>query len=187
MQREGLIVANNCYFQMKVCGSKENVQDFYDMMKWQNKYKDNGVGRVFSCDCYEEYQQDNNYIMFLEGDCAWSIESAMVKDIFGNSKQNDIVSASKNLSLAIEAYSEECGSAFQEHFIIKNGNVTTEDCVDWNCYCMDEIETDEDAMRELLSDSEIILKGITIENYKDFIDDDGNIKVGDFEDWEWTI
>lgn len=38
-----------------------------------------------------------------------------------------------------------------------------------------------------ISNSKIISKGITIENYKDFINDDGNIKVGGFEDWEWTI
>ena len=132
-------MANNAFYLMKVVGNRDNVEAFIRAMKWQGEYTEQGIGRVFNADVYE---QEDNYAM-IEGDCAWSVVSAMRNE--GN--PNNIEKLSTRLNLAIEVYCEECGFEFQEHFLVMNGDVIIDECVDWEEYAVEDFETKEEAER----------------------------------------
>ena len=48
-----------------------------------------------------------------------------------NSSALSLENASKNLNLLIEAYSSEPGVGFQEHFVIANGIILVNECLDY--------------------------------------------------------
>lgn len=99
--------------------------------------------RVF--EAYVDRDLDEANASYITGYCAWSVYSCMfkgdytyydrfIKENYNNKyigfKGTTLPDESKNLNLKIEVYSEESGCAFMEHFLIDNGEILIEDCVD---------------------------------------------------------
>jgi hypothetical protein len=165
-------MANNAFYLMKVVGNRDNVEKFIRAMKWQGEYAEQGVGRVFNADVYE---QEDNYAI-IEGDCAWSVVSAMRN----KENHNNIEELSARLNLAIEVYCEECGFEFQEHFLVIKGDIMIDECVDWEEYAVEDFETKEEAEEELETT-------FTDEEWKNREANDYRICRGGFESWDFEI
>lgn len=137
---------NYCNYEMKIKGSKRAIQRVVDCLKADYNY-DHGKPahkhffRVF--DVYEnemEKNEDGTYTLFVCGDCAWSVHSAMVsktgESYYSYLKKNfpqdfmgtTLFEQSKNCE--IEVFSEEPGCEFSEHYLFKNGVCLIDDCVD---------------------------------------------------------
>ena len=186
---------NYCYYSMCVKGKKENVEEFIKVMQADYDYGtkkfsyDRHLFRVFEANCSEFYKEENDvYKVFINGECAWSVMSCMFEDNFSYYKRfkedypNDfrgttLTIESERLNLDIEVYSEECGMCFQEHYLIRQGKLEIEECVDWcECYKGD-FETKEDAEEELKIE-------ITDEEWND---DSEYISCGGFDSWDFVI
>ena len=185
-------MANNCFSSMYVKGSKEDVEEFIKVIKADYDYgtmefsHDRHMFRVFSADDGElEKRNDGKYGVVINGDCAWSVASCMLEDGYykrckdeyrdkfrGTSLENE----SEILNLEIEVFSEECGMCFQEHYVIREGYVDVEECVEWYEYFLDDYETKEEAEKDLeikITDQEWEIREI--------------ITRGGFDNWDFTI
>ena len=105
---------NYCYYQMKVKGNNENINEFISMMNYTHPQKQ--FYRVFAADVYES---GDGYFC-ISGDVAWSVYCAFLQ-ISCKCERTDkeftlISDVSKELQLEIEIYSSEPGMCFQEHF-----------------------------------------------------------------------
>lgn len=163
-------MANNCLYSMKVIGEKNSIEDFIKMMKWKNEYKEDGIGRVYSCSVYEseDIKDTDKVAYYMEGDCAWSVCAAMIE-----TEQRSLINESIRLGLVIEIYSQELGCEFEEHYIINEGEIVLEKQTDiFSIY-------DEEDKREVAE-----RLGITIDEVEAGMDD---CHYGGFADWEFTI
>lgn len=167
-----------CNYRMIVRGEKSDIKEFRDAMLWEGKYLECGAGRIFSCHFMSNgiEPRGDKFAIELEGNCAWSIESSMMK----SENPNNIVNLSKQLNLSIEAYSSEIGFEFQEHIYIENGNIVLNDVVNW-------VEVYEEHIPYLGDDfweSDFVKEaGVTKDNYHDFIKDD-YLVIGGYQ-WDW--
>lgn len=165
-------MANNAFYSMKVVGAHRNVDEFIRAMQWNGEYAEQGVGRVFNADVYE---REDTYAI-IGGDCAWSIISAMRNE----ANKNNIEKLSERLNLAIEAYCEECGFEFQEHFLVKNGNVIIDECIDWEEHCVEDYDTKEEAEEDLGTT-------FTEEEWSSREANDYRICRGGYDSWDFEI
>lgn len=110
-------MANNCDFDMKVVGTKEALDKFDNMIE-------DAIWRVYEITKYDSYTDTEECGNYYGGDCAWSISTAML---------NTLQEMTKECGVIAECYGEEYGCCFNEHYIIDNGNITTNECV--NAYC----------------------------------------------------
>ena len=137
---------NYCNYEMKIKGSKKAIQrvvacleaDYnYDRGKPEHRH----FFRVFDVFYDDPVKVDKNvYELFVHGDCAWSVHSAMVsktgESYYAYLKNNfphdfmgtTLLEESKNCE--IEVFSEEPGCEFSEHYIFKNEKMICDDCVD---------------------------------------------------------
>ena len=138
---------NYCDYQMKIKGSKSAIKRVVDCLKANYNYgegkpKHKHFFRVF--DVYDDAEMEDNgdgtYTLFVWGDCAWSVHSAMIsktsesyyhylkteypQDFMGTT----LFEESKDCE--IEVFSEEGGCGFSEHYLFKNGKCLIDDCVD---------------------------------------------------------
>lgn len=76
----------------------------------------------------------------LCGYCAWSVSTCMLEGggtyyermkNYQNFKGTSLLRISKEYNVDIEVYSSECGMCFQEHYLIKNGELLIDECVEW--------------------------------------------------------
>ena len=179
-------MANNCSYSMKVVGdNRENLEKFFRAMNWEGEYKESGVGRVFSCGIDEDIAQreDGRYEMTVSGDCAWSIQSAMIQGLLRDFP-NGLPAQSARLNLDIEAFSEECGLEFQEHFLFLKGETIIEECVDWYEIDISDIMDDAEKVRECI-ESCGVEKYIESGDYRDYLED-GYLRLGGM-DWTFQI
>ena len=172
-------MANNAYYEMKVTGRQDNVEAFVRAMCREGEFENQGAGRVFDCDVYEQGECDNGYYVLLSGDCAWSILSAMRVE----NNPNNIEKLSKRLNLSIEAYCEENGFEFQEHFLVVNGEVELDECIDWSEIDMESIDEYED---DFWQQDWVVSSGITKENAKEQAVD-GFVRLGGYPSWDFSI
>ena len=179
-------MANICSFSMVVKGSRADIEKFYNAMS-QNG--DIYMGRGAEADI--QYEDEENRA-FIDGQCKWSVQSAMIDNAismrtepnmwhFGNVDTSKLefvtlVEACERWNLTVEVYSEEPGCCFQEHYMIVNGELVCDECVDWHEYCLDDFETKEEAEKEL------DIK-ITDEEWAD----GGFITRGGFDEWEFEV
>lgn len=187
---------NYCSYSMCVKGKKENVEEFIKVIEADYNYHtmefsyDRHLFRVFEA-YYNEVEEmaDGTWQVIIDGNCAWSVGSCMF-DSHSSSYYNTIKSdypdefrgttvpiESERLNLSIEIYSEECGMGFQEHYVVVNGDVICEECVDYYEYWLDEYETKEEAEEDL---------GIEITDEK-WNNNEGYITRGGFENWDFEI
>lgn len=184
---------NYCYYSMCVKGSKKNVEEFIKVMQADYNYSekhftfDRHMFRVFSAYADEvERDKGNVYSTVINGDCAWSVSTCMFEGNYYNSlkerypdefRGTTLLRESKRLKLNIEVYSEESGCCFQEHYVIMDGDLIVDECVEWEEYSLDEYETKEEAEREL---------EITITD-EEWSDNEGYITRGGFDNWDFEI
>lgn len=186
---------NYCDYSMCVKGKKENIKEFIKVIQADYDYNsmrfsfDRHMFRVFEANC-EEIEQvgEDMYQAIINGYCAWSVSSCMLGEPHsyyarGKETYNEKIFRgttlpleSERLGIDIEVYSSEIGMCFQEHYIIRNGIVEVDDCVDWYEYFLDDYNTKEEAEKEL---------GITI------TDEEWNsheaISRGGFGEWDFEI
>lgn len=132
-------MANYCEFTMKITGRRENVNELIDMMKWQGKYQDNGLGRIYDCWVEDAEKFDETFVsVYANGNCAWSVLTAMRSY---NGRHPSLESETERLGLVVELYSSEPGMCFQEHCMIDKGEVVFEECIDYEEHCVEEFDT----------------------------------------------
>ena len=83
---------------------------------------------------------------------------------------------SERLNLNIEVFSEECGCCFQEHYVIKQGILEIDECVDYYEFCKEDYKSKAEAEKALKTE-------ITDEEWNN---DDTYIIRGGFE-WDFEI
>ena len=168
-------MANNCLFDFKIVGKEENVDELMEMMQWQGKYENNGLGRIYEVDLSDkDYRADGTVEAYGYGDCAWSVLTAMRNYADRNPS---LESETNRLGLVIEIYSSEPGCCFQEHVVIDKGDVIVDECVDYEEHWVDECETIEEYNKEYDT------------NFTEDMIDDGIVKIGGFgvDYGVWTI
>lgn len=139
-------MANCCDFIMKITGREENVEELIEMMKWQGKYEDCGLGRVYECWEDEVEELNREYISVqVSGYCAWSVLTAM-RNYKG--RHPSLESETERLGLLVEFYSSESGNGFQEHCMIDRGEVVFEECIDYQEHWIAEFDTLEEYNKE---------------------------------------
>ncbi len=137
-------MANNCFYQMRVVGKKENVEEFIRVLNYEDD--NHWLSRIFSAyDEGWENLKDGRVACSIYGDCAWSVHSCMFSgygSYFGDGTdaktgQTTVGMESRRLQLEIEIYSTESGIGFAEHYFIRNGEVLISDETDYNEYWYD--------------------------------------------------
>lgn len=181
-------MANLCSFSMCVKGKHEDIEAFYNAMSQKgNIYMGRGA------DAEINYEDEEN-TAFIDGWCKWSIQSALINNAISMREEPNIwhwgenvdvsslefitlFEACKKWNLDMEVYSEEGGCCFQEHYVVVNGDLICDECVDWQEYYIGEYETKEEAENELEIE-------ITDEEW-----DSGEeyISRGGFENWDFEI
>jgi len=156
---------NYCNYSMCVVGEKENIEEFIKVIQADYNYgtmefsHDRHMFRVFEADCSEiEECVDGRFRTIINGCCAWSVSSCMFEGGYYNTLKADypdnfrgttLDRESKKLKLSIEVYSEEGGCCFQEHYVIIDGNIVCDECVDWSEIWVEDYETKEEAEKDL--------------------------------------
>jgi hypothetical protein len=180
---------------MRAVGTKENIEEFIKVMNAGYDYGtmefdyDRHMFRVFEAvsDEIDEYD-DGVFAVTINGYCAWSVRSCMFDDgYYGRIKERysddfrgtTLLLESKKLGLNIEVFSEESGMCFQEHYMIIDGELVCDECVDWSEYWVEEYETKEEAEEDL----EI---AITDEEWNE-AQSEGYFTRGGFENWDFEI
>lgn len=179
-------MANLCSFEMRLRGSHDNIEHFYNAMI-QNG--DIWMGR--GADAEIEFEDED--CARITGNCKWSIVSALIDNAismrsgskrwyFGAYKPSEFITlweACKKWSVDMEVYSEEGGCCFQEHFMCIDGEIVCEDCVNWEEYFVDDYETKEEAEEDLEIE-------ITDEEWEEGLSE-GRFTRGGFENWDFEI
>lgn len=132
-------MANTCYFDMLVKGTKENCKEFLNIMKGTHERY---FGRV-EFGYPQETDYETHYEISTDGECAWSVVCTMVESVSycdRNTPSTTLLEESKLLDLDIEVYSSEASMEFAEHYHYKNGEVLAEECVDYFEYFWDKDE-----------------------------------------------
>lgn len=132
-------MANCCMYTIKATGKMEDVKEFVRMLKWKGTPPNEGFGRIMSAyvSC-EEPLEEGLFSCEVEGDCAWSIRSSMLN--IDGKRNPSLETETKRLNLAVEAYSQESGCCFQEHFLIVKGEILTNECLDWYEYNIEDLD-----------------------------------------------
>lgn len=162
-------MANNCCYDMRITGRKENVNEFIRMMKWEDEYAICGLGRVFSCYSHEpEVIEGDIVYVDVFGDCAWSVSTAMMARA---GREHSLESETERLGIIVEVYSSEPGCCFQEHYLINKGWIEIDECVDYEEHWVEEFDSIEAYNEEF--DTNFT---------EDMIDENGNVCIGGFGD-----
>lgn len=171
-------MANNCYYEMMIKGSKENCR------KWLRKMKSydepNHFWRIFDATVYDEQGTDDEYYINIMGDCAWSLESCCRTSGYSNGVDLFAVNT-KELNICMEAYSREEGIGFEEHYIYDNDGICiVEECVDYLEIYWDKNECpDFETYKKEYEISDSVKES-------DF-NEDGYHAEGGFPDWNFSI
>jgi hypothetical protein len=178
-------MANICDFDMRVRGSHDNIEKFYNAMRQNGNII---MGRGADA---ELIYDDDDYAN-INGWCKWSVSSALINNAismrtepnmwyFGDGVDVSkiefitLIEACQKWNLDMEVFSEEPGCCFQEHIMVINGEVVVDECEEWNEYDLDDFDTKEEAEEEL---------GIKITDLE--WEDGGYISRGGFE-WDFEI
>lgn len=166
-------MANNCFYQMRIAGKKESVEQLIAMLSGEAPVS---LGRVFSADMEEPFTPypSNRSIGYadISGDCAWSIKEAMLSS---RNPSVTLATEAKRLGLVVEAYSSEPANCFQEHVLIDKGDILAFDRVDYHEYYFEDMS--ERHLAELCQE-----QGLTREELFSETAVDGVFTVGGFGD-----
>ena len=157
---------NYCSYDMKVkAKNKENLLEFIKIIQSDYDYNNNKftaarhLWRVFEADCEEDEIEESEdcFSIIIYGDCAWSVNCCMLEgahtyynDHLNDPRNSSLLRESKILDLEIEVFGEELGAGFQEHYIIKNGEITLEETSDAQEFCYEDCkENEKEALEEI--------------------------------------
>lgn len=156
---------NICSYCMQVKGKPENVEEFIKIIQTDYAYDKNGncynpsdhnkpvekhFWRVFEANVESDDISYDIRTVEISGDCAWSVKSCMCDGLFTYQYQNPnghgttLQKESERLQLAIEVFSEECGMGFMEHYVVVDGNIIIDDCIDYAEYYTGDFDTVEE-------------------------------------------
>lgn len=170
-------MANNCYFDMKIKGGKENCFKFFKKMESYDE--ENHFYRI-NPEIYDEGFEDGEYHLCINGDCAWSIETCCRASGYANGKDLFEINT-HDLGLKLEVFSEEPGCDFQEHYVYENGHCLENECVDWHEYFWNsEEQTFEEYKREM---GDYLPDNLTERDFSE----EGYCYVGGFGEWSFSI
>ena len=197
---------NYCDYEMKVVGKPASIKEFISVIQADYDYATNvftgprHMYRVFEAHVVqepdmEELDENGNAECIISGYCAWSVAACMLdigygsyySDVrrdqsFGTSpdvKRRDthLLLESENLGLDIEVFSKEPGMCFQEHYLIKNGELTVNETHEYNLVYWDK-------------DEYPTIEEFNEDNGTDYLetdfDEDGFFEVGGIE-WAYEI
>lgn len=161
-------MANCCITSIVVRGRKECVEEFdkiihadYDYTNMEFSYIPH-FNRVRDVDdgLYQEYglMAIKDYVI----DCAWSAELCLMntpmsyysrraeeEKLNGTpNKSTNIVDVSKKYGLDIELWSQEAGCGFEEHILVKQGEVIENECYDYYEYYIDDYKTYDEFIKD---------------------------------------
>ena len=166
-------MANYCQYEMKIKGTRENCEQWLKRMRSYDE--PNHFFRLFKPVCItEEGGSGSEHYMILYGDCAWSLESCCRTSGYSGGKDL-FAENSRELNITMEAYSEEPGIGFQEHFIYRNGECIADECVDWAEWYWDKSEY---PSFELFKRYNTLPDGVTENDF-----DEGFYQFGGFQKW----
>ena len=171
------ILANNCYYHMRITGERNAIEEFAKIMSWEGPFENDGIGRVYSfeevspMDLYARVNGKEIATYEASGDCAWSVQTAMIDA----STDRNLLGEIARLGLAVEIYSSEPGVGFQEHYVIDKGALLIDECVDYEEYWIEGAEPE--YIEELCSDL-----GISKEELFDNLNHNGDYTKGGFGD-----
>jgi hypothetical protein len=137
-------------------------------------------GRIYEAYAYRKGKdkKTEEYYAGVDGDCAWSFQSA----ILDNGLLQKII---KKYKITAEVYTEEPGVGFMEHYVWEEGELVVDECRDFTTFNIYDIEDEEDL--DFYIDNDIMKgHGITKENYQEFADEDGYIRIGGFQ-YNWSV
>ena len=138
---------------MAITGKRDNVEALIQIM--QNDYdctpdEPLHLWRVFNAEETMRMSYDDTEDIItatLSGDCAWSVATCMLEGGYqvqfnrdGRCNGTTLEKETKRLGLVVEIYSEECGCAFMEHYIIASGEFIVNETVEWSEYFMDNFD-----------------------------------------------
>lgn len=174
-------MANNCGYDMKVVAERpEDLDEFLSMMTYSHP-EEKYFARIFEAYPYNEHEEDGKYVMYISGDCAWSVYSCMCSGPFtyyddnakNGSKITNLAIETKRLKLKVEIFSEEPGVGFAEHIIFDNGKQLLMEETDlaeyWN--------NDELPVEEFEAEYNLELT----EEQKDLLIENGYVTVGGYD------
>lgn len=165
-------MANDCYYEMMIQGNRRDCEQWIKRMESYDE--PNHFYRIHSSDIYEEGGNDDDYYIKVSGDCAWSLESCCRTS--GYSDGIDLFAVNtKELNLRMEAYSQEEGIGFQEHYIYDKGECIADECEDWTSIFYD--ETEYSSFEEFKTENNIP-EYVTEEDLND-----GCYEAGGFDNW----
>lgn len=136
-------MANCCTFTMQVKGKKNDIIRFYYALTQKG---DLWIGRGAAASIYYDSsasQGDDHCVVEIDGECKWSIESALIDDALSMQEQKrtgtgcwrlsdpnvnyvTLPEACEKFHVNMEAFSEELGCEFQEHMSYENGEFFSE-------------------------------------------------------------
>ena len=172
---------NICEYEMKIKGkNRKNVEEFIEILKadYTNPHH---FYRVYDADVSQPIaENEDEFAAIVIGTCAWSVECCMFFNDYrlkDGKTCSDIQSETRRLNLTVEIFSKGTGRGFMEHYIVDEGNIITDETVDYFTYWYDDSEWDsiEDFNKE---NGTYFTKG-------DF-DENGDAHIGGME-WRYII
>lgn len=166
-------MANFCRYEMKVKGTRESCEKWLKRMRSYDE--PNHFFRMFEpISIDEQGGSKSEYYMILSGDCAWSLETCCRTSGYSHGKDL-FAENSSELHITMEAYSEEPGIGFQEHYIYRNGECIADECEDRAEWYWDKTEY---PAFELFKRDNKLPDGVSEHDF-----DDGIYRFGGFREW----
>ena len=131
-------MANFCDFELKLKGTAEDIQAFYDALSQAGKTWMGRGADAYLCFGDKDPERDQ-YIATIGGACKWSVKDALINDAISMKKQKDggphtwadiddvdefltVWDACKKYNLEMEGYSrEDEGGMFEEYIAYLDG------------------------------------------------------------------
>lgn len=113
-------MANNCEIAIKIIGDKANILKLFDEIPFYTDWT------VDTCDTWDSDVAESSATFY--GDCAWSITSSMLD---GNNEEFNLLDRTRDLGLRLEAYGQEPGIGFEEHYYIDRGELLVSETADF--------------------------------------------------------
>ena len=124
-------MANCCFYDMEVIGNKVDIERLISIMKYEDsEYYLYRIREVEVADI-EEWK-NGLHVAHIFGEVAWSSEPWIECESFGTIDEDgriftSMMTITKELNLAVEWFTEECGNCFAEHFAVCKGKITARD------------------------------------------------------------
>ncbi len=163
-------MSNACYFEMKIAGDEPAVLEFAKTLK-------DGFGQVSTFELNESGVERDPHggpavALSGQGSCVRSVTAAML----ANDGYEDLYSETERLGLAVEVFSSEPSSGFQEHLLMDRGILAVDETISYQEIFVDWSEPED--VQELLSET-----GLSREELEAKTNEYGELWIGGFENY----